>query len=199
MRTDRIEGLTDGIFAIVMTLLVLELHVPQVTTELALGNALTELMPHFAAFALTFILLGIFWIGHHNQMNYIHKSDRAFLWLNMMFFMFISLIPFSAQQLGEYSFFRPAINFYAVNLIACGIALLSIWNHAVKHDLVNDVTPHFVKLVRVRVLIAPVLYIMAILVTTIPGDIAPKISLIFFLIPIFTYLFPGRIDKMFAR
>lgn len=200
MRTDRIEGLTDGIFAIAMTLLVLELKVPHVAGEWVLGDGIVELVPHLLTYALSFIVLGILWIGHHNQLNFIQKSDRTFLWLNIFFFALVALIPYSAEQLAAYPLFRPAVVFYALNLSLCSFMLLAVWNYAYRHQLtVESVDARFNRLVRVRILTSPAFYLFAILIAAIPGGIAIRISLLLFVLPVLASLFPGRIDRLFER
>ena len=95
----RIEMLTDGIFAIVMTLLVLEIAVPQLThSEVAAGETpkrLLELWPVIYSYALSFIILGFFWINHHDQFYYIKRGNHVFVWITIFHLMFIAFIPFS--------------------------------------------------------------------------------------------------------
>src|SRR5829696_9054517 len=78
---ERINALSDGVFAIVVTLLVLELHVPEVS-DTQLSQALWELVPTVTAYIVSFVLLGIYWLGHHNMLMHIKRHDRTLLWLN---------------------------------------------------------------------------------------------------------------------
>jgi uncharacterized membrane protein len=83
---NRIEALSDGIFAIAMTLLVLELHVPDLppnAPNVQVAPALFKLWPKFLTYAVSFISLGVYWIGHHNMYHVIRRSDRVLLWLNI--------------------------------------------------------------------------------------------------------------------
>src|SRR4051812_11226028 len=108
-----------------MTLLVFEIKVPSSASvpEPELAAALAAQWPRFAAFALSFIMLGISWIGHHNQFHFIRRANRALLWLNATFLLFIAFIPFSANLLGEYPEAQLAIVLYAGNLCAAGLLL----------------------------------------------------------------------------
>ena len=100
----RIEALTDGIFAIAITLMVFDIKVPAVTqmNQLNLRHELIQLWPRFLAYVISFVMLGVYWVGHHNQYHYIRRTDRPFLWINIFFLMGISLIPFSTGLLGQF-------------------------------------------------------------------------------------------------
>ena len=85
MTKTRIEALTDGIFATVMTVLVLGLTVPAANlSEPELASQIRAHWPNYIAYAFSFIVLGVYWIGHHNQFHYIKRSDRVFLWVNIL-------------------------------------------------------------------------------------------------------------------
>jgi uncharacterized membrane protein len=101
----RIETLADGVFAIAMTLLILDVKVPAVDPAqdaAAFAVSIWQLWPRFLAFAVSFLIAGVFWVGHHAVMSFILRSDRIFLWLNLVFLLFISAIPFSASLVGQY-------------------------------------------------------------------------------------------------
>jgi hypothetical protein len=80
----RIEALTDGIFAIAMTLMVFDIKVPAVAqmNQLNLRHELIQLWPRFLAYVISFVMLGVYWVGHHNQYHYIRSTDRPLLWIN---------------------------------------------------------------------------------------------------------------------
>ncbi|MFN8452784.1 MAG: TMEM175 family protein, partial [Anaerolineae bacterium] len=96
--TARIETLTDGVFAIVMTVLVFDIRVPvqEQVDQLGLLHALSLLAPNLLSYVITFVILGVFWVGHHNQYFYIRRADRSLLWINIFFMMAVALLPFSA-------------------------------------------------------------------------------------------------------
>jgi uncharacterized membrane protein len=105
LRLTRIEAFSDGVFAIVVTLLVLELRVPALedhgsVTELA--HALIELMPKFVSWLLSFIIVCKFWLNHHHILGLARHADYGFVWLNSIFLMFQSFIPFPTALMGEY-------------------------------------------------------------------------------------------------
>ena len=104
----RLATLADGVFAIAMTLLVLDLRLPEelVHTNGELFSVLLELLPSFESYVVSFIILSIFWVGHHNFFHFIERVDRPFLWINIVLLMLVSLVPFFASLLGKYADFQ---------------------------------------------------------------------------------------------
>ena len=124
----RVEALTDGIFATVMTVLVLGLRTPIANlSESDLRSEVLSLWPNIVAYAFSFVVLGLFWIGHHNQFHYIKRTNRIFLWINIIFLLTIGFIPFSTSLIGLYPFSPTAVRVYGVNLAATGIMLNAVW------------------------------------------------------------------------
>jgi TMEM175 potassium channel family protein len=102
---NRVEALSDGVFAIAMMFLVLEFHVsdlPPNTPKVQVAPALFKLWPKFFTYVVSFIGLGVYWIGHHDMYSAIRRSDRVLLWLNILFFMFVSFLPFSTSVLNAF-------------------------------------------------------------------------------------------------
>lgn len=102
---DRTEALTDGIFATVMTILVLSLVVPTVTgpnTSATLQADIYELIPDVLAYVITFIFLGVLWISHQNMFSHIITIDLKTLWINILLLLSVALSPFSTALLGRY-------------------------------------------------------------------------------------------------
>jgi uncharacterized membrane protein len=135
---NRIEVLTDGIFAVVMTLLVLDISVPQISSHYAIGNVaagtelvkrLFDLWPKMLSFGISFVILAIYWVAHHRQFHYIKHSNRALIWINMMFLMAICLIPFSTSLLGEYRELEISTLVYGGNSIVISSLLYVQWRY----------------------------------------------------------------------
>jgi uncharacterized membrane protein len=129
---NRIEALSDGIFAIVMTLLILELHVPKLpgtAANVQVTAALFDLWPKFLSYLVAFISLGIFWVAHHIMYHAIRRADRTLLWLNIAFFMFVSLIPFSTSVLNSFPAALIASFLFGVNLALVGWLLFFQWKY----------------------------------------------------------------------
>lgn len=192
MKVDRLESLRDAIFAISMTLLVLDLKFPSQIINFSVLTGLIVLIPKFLSYLISFIVLGILWVGHHNQMHFVEKTDRLYLWLNMFFFFSISLIPFSASLLGDFPLDRVSIIFYSINLIFAGVSLFTIWNYAVRHNLIEkELKVEFIRSVNIRILLPPTVYIFAILMSF----VKPEISLFLFIIPLILTILPGSVDR----
>ena len=129
MTTNRIEALTDGIFAIAMTLLVLALVVPDISgpvSNITVQNALYGLWHSFYTLVLSFLLLALFWSVHHRVFQRIKQVDTILLWINMIWLLFIVLVPFSASLTGKYGDFT--ISHVIFNLNMLGIALFLFLN-----------------------------------------------------------------------
>jgi uncharacterized membrane protein len=100
--TARLEAFSDGVIAIAITLLALEIHVPPVDADVPLLVALTEQWPMYLAFLLSFATIGIMWMNHHRMFTLIKRTDHIFLILNTLLLMGMTLVPFTSALLGEY-------------------------------------------------------------------------------------------------
>lgn len=126
----RLETLTDGVFAIAMTILVFGLHVQRFAGAVSapeLTRALVSQWPGLAAFALSFVVLGQFWVSIHNQFRVIRFADHWLIWLNIAYLLFISLVPFTADHLGRYGAVGPVVILYGLNLLALSVLQLGMW------------------------------------------------------------------------
>jgi len=146
LSTSRLEALSDAIFAFAMTLLVLTLTLPDSTqTKLDLSQLLAAQWPKFFNYALSFLLLAIFWIVHHQQFRFIHRTDRSHIWINIGILMFVALMPFSTDVNGDYSDNTLAQLLFSGNLLILGLLFLLNWWYAcyhhrlVAHDLSREI------------------------------------------------------------
>jgi uncharacterized membrane protein len=139
LTTRRIEALADCIFAFAMTLLVLTLTLPDATqTKLSLSQLLADQWPKFFNYALSFVLLAIFWIVHHQQFHMIRRTDRGHIWINIGILMFVALMPFSTDVTGSYSHETLAELLFSANLMVLGLLFLLNWWYACwNHRLVD--------------------------------------------------------------
>lgn len=141
---ERLAALSDGIFAVAMTLLVLDLHVPEeanITDSSALLRALVHLAPQFLVYLMSFITLGIFWVGQQTQMNHLTRSDRDLTWIHLAFLFFVTLLPFSTRLLVEYITFPSALLAYWGNILIFGVLLYASWGRATRAKLIKDDLP----------------------------------------------------------
>ena len=140
---ERLAALSDGVFAVAMTLLVLDLRVPaaeSVRSEMALWQALAALAPRLLVFLMSVMTLGIFWVGQQTQLNHLRRADRDLAWLHIGFLCAVSLVPFSTSLIAEFVTFRVALVVYWANILALGALLFATWRHARRAGLARDET-----------------------------------------------------------
>jgi TMEM175 potassium channel family protein len=138
----RLEALSDGVFAIAMTLLVLEIRMPDVSKAISpdeireVMHGLRGLGPVFFSFVLTFVLAGSFWFQHHVTFQNTRYLTRGLVAINILFLMFVSLLPFSTGTLGRLGLGHPiALAVYFGNQLALSLALNLHWRYARTHGL----------------------------------------------------------------
>ena len=144
LSVERLAALSDGIFAVAMTLLVLDLHVPAkdaVATEADLAHSLGRLAPGVLVYALSFLTLGIFWVGQQTQMVHLARSDRHLTWLHLAFLFAVTVTPFSTRLLADFTGRRVALLVYWANLLALGGLLYACWGRSVRAGLLSDNCP----------------------------------------------------------
>jgi len=195
LTTERISAFSDGVFSIAITLLVLNLQVPKLSVSqlYELPERVHDaLWPNLVSYLLSFVIIGIYWIAHHNMFHYIKRSNRPFLWINILLLMCVAFIPFPAGLLGQYPTQSISVIIYASSLILTNLMLSLLWWYATSnHRLVDqDIDAHFVRTVNRRNMTAPVVYLVSIGLSF----LSPLASLIvFFLFPLY-YIFPSHID-----
>ena len=126
----RVLALSDGVFAIIITLLVLEVHVPELTQGHSLNQALRELRPSLIAFVISFILAGMYWVGHRDLFALIRRTDRGLVWLNILYLLPLCLLPFGAGLLGRYDREPVALRIYGLLLVLIAVMRAVIWLYA---------------------------------------------------------------------
>lgn len=141
MDTRRLETLVDGIFAIAMTLLVLSLTIPQITGSIS--NATVEeilygLLPNFMSLVISFILLAVFWNIHHRIFKQIKYVNGTTLWINLIWLLFIVLVPFSATLIGEYGSFPLSHVVFNLNLLGIAFLLYLNWYFADRSEFISE-------------------------------------------------------------
>lgn len=139
----RLEALSDGVFAIVMTILVLQLGgstISDAETAQELEAALVAQWPTFVSYAISFLAVGLYWVAHHTYFTFIREVNETQLWLNLLFLFALSFIPFAADLIGEHPDFRAGAVLYGLNLAACTGAIYLNWHYAWSkgHVLVKD-------------------------------------------------------------
>jgi uncharacterized membrane protein len=140
--TTRLEAFSDGVFAIAITLLVLELHSPELEEGERLWPALLDEWPQFAAYLTSFAILGIMWVNHHSMFRQIQRADRGLMFLNLLLLLWATLLPFPTSLFAEH-LKDDSINanvaaaVYSANLTLAAIAFSLIWWYVLRHHLVE--------------------------------------------------------------
>ena len=159
---ERLAALSDGIFAVAMTLLVLDLRVPAaaaVHSEHDLRRILVALAPRLLVFLMSVMTLGIFWVGQQTQLNHFAHSDRNLTWIHIGFLCVVCLTPFSTSLLAEFIRYRTALLVYWSNIVLFGLFIYWSWHYATRaHLLRDDVPPEVHPAIIRRLVIAQSLY-----------------------------------------
>jgi uncharacterized membrane protein len=162
---DRLAGISDGIFSVGMTLLVLGLAVPSLnsaaTTESQLWDFLVNLGPNVLVYVMSFMTLGIFWVGQGTQLGQLARSNRHYVWLQLTFLLAVTLVPFSTQLLAHFPNLKLALVEYWLNIVLLGGMLLAAFEYALHAHLFREEQRSLVTLFRGRILIAQALYAFA--------------------------------------
>jgi TMEM175 potassium channel family protein len=163
---DRLAGISDGIFSVGMTLLVLGLAVPTLsaaaTTESQLWDFLVKLGPNVLVYFMSFVTLGIFWVGQGTQLGQLARSNRHYVWLQLAFLLAVTLVPFSTQLLAHFPNLKLALVAYWLNIVLLGAMLLAAFEYGLRANLFQETVHHdLVTLFRGRILIAQALYAFA--------------------------------------
>ncbi len=189
----RIEALADGLFATVMTILVLSLVVPTITgavTEATLEAYLYGLLPDFFAYIITFVFLGVLWISHQNMLSHIEVINLKVLWINILLLMSIALSPFSTALLGRYPMQPIAVFTYGINALAISILFNVLWFYPRIQRLTHEEpNPEAIAKRSKIALVGPTVYGLA----TIFSFAATEVSLgLYIFVTAFYIIFGGR-------
>lgn len=191
----RLEALGDGIFAVAMTILVIPLSLPVMHTKSLYEfiNAFHEIWTDIICCVISFIVLGIMWFGHHMVFQYVKFINRYFIFLGVLFYMFVCFVPFSTSFLAHNALLWQGQFLYGLNLSMCNITLFIQWKYGINRpSLMPKQLPDVIKKqASFLLLISPVVYIVAIIIST----FAPAVSLGIFIITPVLYLVPGKLDQ----
>lgn len=196
---DRILALSDGVFAFAITLLVLGLSVPTLAqgvsrTSANLFMALEGDATAFEAYAVSFFVISIWWIAHHRLFGYIKRYDAGLMWRNILFLLFITIIPFLTELLSTYGDVKLAVVIYDGSQLLGGVALILLRRYALKNHLFSTrlVTPDLIKQMTTRGYIPVIVFAASIVVVLVlPPGISPSYTQLV-LFALFAGRIPGR-------
>jgi uncharacterized membrane protein len=194
----RLQSLSDGVFSIVMTLLVLEVISNEVTGAASapeLHKALLDLWPKLLSYVISFVVAGVFWVAQLADLHHLTHTDNRFLWINILFLFWVSLLPFSAALLGEHHQYAVAAIVYGCNMIFASLTLHFSWRYAVQgHRLVSpDLSAVAIKQAHVRILLGPPIYLLGIGV----AFYNPHASFILYVFVAILYVVAGIVPSRF--
>ena len=166
LSTMRIENLVDGVFAIAMTVLVLNLDVDKfvVGREAApFHEVLLRMRPTLLHYVESFVILAAFWIKHHQQYHFIKRSDRDMLWINLLGLFFVSLVPFTTSAVGDWGDQRFAAMLFEGNMLVAGLVYAWHWRHATAgcRLVERDIDPRVVRFYARSNLVIPAVSVVA--------------------------------------
>jgi uncharacterized membrane protein len=189
MGKHRVEALSDGVFAVAMTLLVFGFKTNSTLPASTLRWQLVHLWPQLLAYILSFVIVGVYWVAHHSLFHFVTRVDRALLWLNNVFLMTVAFIPFPASLLGQFSDSQATITLYGCTLIVANFFLGMTWVYASRADLLNPAVSGRFRRFAVRITLAPIaVYVIAIAMSF----VSPVIPLaLFAAVPAF-FIVPHR-------
>lgn len=186
MKVERIISLADGIFSIAMTLLVVTIDLPKKGEELSAEGLHKFLFAQFQEifnYALSFILLSLFWIIHHHQFHYITHTDKKHLWVNILMFMSITLVPFSTSMAGDFPNDWMTQTYFHLNMLAMGLLFYLNWAYVTKNKRLVDASlqDNDIALEKKKILVTPFVAFLALIVSF----MQPRISIyLYLLIPV---------------
>jgi uncharacterized membrane protein len=191
------EAFSDGVFSIIITLLVLDLRVPRLATlhGVSLGAALLDQWPSYLAFVLSFLQVGVVWANHHTMFHYIHRTDHKLLVYNLLLLLGVAMLPFTTAVFSEYirgndAQRRLAAQIYSGALMFVGVVFNVIWQHALNAGLVHPrADPHRLYALRRHWLLVPVLYAAAYAF----AFVNVYVSVAMYVLLLFYYALPGPI------
>lgn len=140
---ERLVLFSDAVIAITITLLVLEIRLPEGFGEYddtALWHALVELAPRFLAYLISFAVIGVYWLNHHAKFNHIVGSSRGLLSINLLFLLFIGVVPFTTSLIAENGG-ALATAIYAGGMVCCGLSLMWIWAYSGARGMIDPALP----------------------------------------------------------
>ena len=198
MNKNRLETLSDGVFAIVMTILVIEFRLPESTLGMPLLTELQRLTPSFLAYGVSFVALDMFWVSHNALFHIFTKNvNRVMIQINMVYLALMAFIPFSTHMLGKYTHTELAVVLYGLNLFLLGIVNYSMLRYALVSDEIDTdhVTVRNINQATIRMVMTPIMTAIGMGMTF----ISIPFALFLYAFPIFFNIVPGVLDWVEKR
>jgi uncharacterized membrane protein len=201
LSVNRVEALADGIFAVAMTILVLDLHVPDLAhdaPDLLVQQQLAALLPRAVAYVSGFVVLGTMWVGHHIHMHFIRRVDRTLLWINLLFLLSVTFIPFAVAVIGAFGPRKVPCLLYGADLMIAATSLIAQWHYAAggqRRLARSDLTHAEYSALLGRVVLGLCGYGFGMALAL----VWPAASLVCYAAIAILYMIPGRIDRQVGK
>jgi uncharacterized membrane protein len=189
MTKNRLEAFSDGVFSVAATLLVLDIKLAEIDIHSSsqLISLIHQSLPNILAFIYSFLVVGIFWVGHLRIFTFVKTISHNLLWMNIFYLLTIAIIPFTASLIAKHPFYLTSVLFYCVVLFICGIQHVFLLNYLQRNPSLMDKDPgeDFFRKSKKIALVGPVCYLLA----AITGFIFVPISYIFIIAALVFYIF----------
>ena len=164
--TNRLETLTDGLFAIAMTILVVTIEIPMgpIHTSQLFLQTTGEILPKYVVYFLSFLILAGFWINHH-ILFLIKKANMTLIWINVFWLMFIALVPLSTSLIAQFPQYQLSQLIFDVNILIVGLFAYMIWKYSVDHDLILEKVKPYDPYIKRITLFTPAIVILSMLIS----------------------------------
>jgi len=171
----RILALSDGVFAIALTLLILDIVLPARTNDDNLGQALLHIWPRYLAYALSFLVIARFWVIHHQTFKLIVRDNTTLVWLNFLLLFFIAFLPFPTAVIGAHERAPAAAVLYAVAVCLTGASSAAYLWYATARLMRPDVGRGQIRAMRARSMSGPVLFALSVPIAAVAPYVAEAI------------------------
>ncbi len=193
---NRLEALADGIFAVALTLLVLDIKLPEqvaFSTNDELLSRLAELERHFAIYVISFVVIGMYWISHHIQFHFVRYTDRRLIWINMFYLLLISFVPFTTDLVGDHENLVLPCEIYGVTLLSLSALSFFHLDYLARHAYLTsrELTPEVIGLIKRRIL----LFTLIPLASMVVANWSTHASLYIYLLLLLAHFFTGPVDE----
>lgn len=195
LSTQRLEAFSDGVFAIVITLLFLNLKVPEIGNQAdwrELFDALYLALPKFLSIILSFVFVAIFWVAHHQFFHTLRETTRALLWLNLIFLFLVCFVPFPAAVLTQFPDNKTAVVLFGATVLLTGVMLVALrWYAWMQHKEITAITDdNQVRKALHRSVLITIFNVIGLIVSF----FYPMAAIVIYLLTPLTLLFPVKVE-----
>lgn len=184
---DRIIFFSDAVFAIAITLLALDIRFPDFNgnvSDTVLWAAVQDLLPRFGIYALSFVVIGVFWLSHHRGFRAINRYDLSLIWLNLVQLMFVAFLPVTSSMLSIFPPHQPTLILYSANVLLVAVMQFLTWRHAFQgHRLIYpNLDDRLYQFIRLNSSVSIVAFSLTIIVSFVNASVALAIPILVLLV-----------------